>query len=139
MILTGGAVVFIYSDGKYVSKDADFLSMTDHQNIKQAMFDLGFKNLGKDFYHIGFAGLDVYEEEEGLFFENLSEEILEDDQLARLLTFPNVIITSHQAFLTHEALSNIARTTLQNVADFESGIPLKNALTTDIPVPRAPV
>lgn len=51
VILTGGAVVSIYSEGKYVSKDADFLSMTDHQIIKQAMFDLGFKNLGKDFYH----------------------------------------------------------------------------------------
>lgn len=51
VILTGGAVVSIYSEGRYVSKDADFLSMTDHQTIKQAMFDLGFKNLGKDFYH----------------------------------------------------------------------------------------
>ncbi len=51
VILTGGAVVSIYSEGKYVSKDADFLSMTDHQAIKQAMFDLGFKSLGKDFYH----------------------------------------------------------------------------------------
>lgn len=51
VILTGGAVVSIYSEGKYVSKDADFLSLTDHQSIKQAMHDLGFKNLGKDFYH----------------------------------------------------------------------------------------
>lgn len=82
--------------------------------------------------HIGFAGLDVYEEEEGLFFENLSEEILADDQLARLLTFPNVIITSHQAFLTHEALSNIAQTTLQNVADFESGVHLGYAVDRHI-------
>lgn len=51
VILTGGAVVSIYSAGKYVSKDADFLSETDHQSIKQAMLELGFKNLGKDFYH----------------------------------------------------------------------------------------
>lgn len=51
VILTGGAVVSIYSEGKYVSKDADFLSETDHQSIKKAMIDLGFKNLGKDFYH----------------------------------------------------------------------------------------
>lgn len=51
VILTGGAVVSIYSEGKYVSKDADFLSETDHQSIKQVMLDLGFKNLGKDFYH----------------------------------------------------------------------------------------
>lgn len=51
VILTGGAVVSIYSEGKYVSKDADFLSASDHQFIKQAMHDLGFKNQGKDFYH----------------------------------------------------------------------------------------
>jgi hypothetical protein len=51
VILTGGAVVSIYSEGKYVSKDADFLSKTDHQSIKHAMLGLGFKNLGKDFYH----------------------------------------------------------------------------------------
>ncbi len=76
--------------------------------------------------HIGYAGLDVYEEEEGVFFENLSDQILQDDQLARLLTFPNVILTSHQAFLTHEALSNIAHTTLQNISDFEFGKTLTN-------------
>lgn len=74
----------------------------------------------------GYAGLDVYEEEEGLFFEDLSEQILQDDQLARLLTFPNVLLTSHQAFLTQEALDNIAYTTLKNIADFESGNKLKN-------------
>lgn len=51
VILTGGAVVSIYSEGKYVSKDADFLSATDHRSIQQAMFDAGFKSLGKDFYH----------------------------------------------------------------------------------------
>lgn len=51
VILTGGAVVSIYSEGKYVSKDADFLSATDNHSIKQAMLDAGFKNLGKDFYH----------------------------------------------------------------------------------------
>lgn len=61
------------------------------------------------------AGLDVYEEEEGVFFRDLSDRILEDDQLARLLTFPNVLITSHQAFLTKEALQEIANTTIMNV------------------------
>ncbi len=70
---------------------------------------------------VGFAGLDVYEEEEGIFFEDLSSQILQDDQLARLLTFPNVLITSHQAFLTQEALVNIADTTLKNISDFEEG------------------
>lgn len=65
VILTGGAVVSIYSEGKYVSKDADFLSATDHQSIKQAMLNLGFKNLGKDFYHddsqftVEFPGYDL--------------------------------------------------------------------------------
>ncbi|HEY8269387.1 MAG TPA: 2-hydroxyacid dehydrogenase [Pseudobdellovibrionaceae bacterium] len=76
--------------------------------------------------HIGSAGLDVYEEEEGIFFENLSEQILQDDQLARLLTFPNVLLTSHQAFLTEEALVNIAQTTLRNITEFANGKNLSN-------------
>ena len=62
------------------------------------------------------VGLDVYEEEEGIFFEDLSGEVLHDDDLARLLTFPNVLITSHQAFLTGEALSEIAGTTVANIS-----------------------
>jgi D-lactate dehydrogenase len=62
------------------------------------------------------VGLDVYEEEEGIFFEDLSGDILQDDDLARLLTFPNVLITSHQAFLTAEALSDIAGTTVANMS-----------------------
>jgi D-lactate dehydrogenase len=65
--------------------------------------------------HVGGVALDVYEEEEGIFFEDLSGEILQDDELARLLTFPNVLVTAHQAFLTHEALSEIARITVENV------------------------
>jgi D-lactate dehydrogenase len=76
--------------------------------------------------HVGAAGLDVYEEEEKVFFRNLSEQVLQDDVLARLLTFPNVLITSHQAFLTHEALANIAETTLGNIRAFERGEPLVN-------------
>lgn len=79
--------------------------------------------------HIGSAGLDVYEEEEGIFFENLSEQILQDDQLVRLLTFPNVLLTSHQAFLTKEALSNIAEITLQNIEDFSKGRTLVNEVS----------
>jgi D-lactate dehydrogenase len=62
------------------------------------------------------VGLDVYEEEEGIFFEDLSGGVLHDDDLARLLTFPNVLITSHQAFLTHEALTEIASTTVANIS-----------------------
>ena len=76
--------------------------------------------------HVGAAGLDVYEEEEGVFFRNLSDQVLQDDVLARLLTFPNVLVTSHQGFLTWEALANIAETTLANVGAFERGEPLVN-------------
>lgn len=67
---------------------------------------------------IGAAGLDVYEEEANFFFEDLSSTTVKDDVLARLLSFNNVLLTSHQAFLTKEALSNIASTTLQNIYDF---------------------
>lgn len=71
--------------------------------------------------HIGSAGLDVYEEESEYFFEDFSAAVITDDVLARLLTFPNVIITSHQAFLTKEALVNIADTTFENIHEYESG------------------
>jgi D-lactate dehydrogenase len=70
---------------------------------------------------IGAAGLDVYEEEREYFFEDRSDDVLADDVLARLLTFNNVIVTSHQAFLTEEALENIADTTLGNVRELETG------------------
>jgi D-lactate dehydrogenase len=73
---------------------------------------------------VGAAGLDVYEEEEGVFFLDLSDRVLLDDTLARLLTFPNVLVTAHQAFLTTEALTQIAATTLESVSDFEAGRPL---------------
>lgn len=82
--------------------------------------------------HVGSAGLDVYEEEEGVFFSDLSDQVLQDDVLARLLTFPNVLITSHQAFLTREALSNIAATTLGNVQAFERGETLVNEVKTSV-------
>lgn len=74
--------------------------------------------------HIGSVALDVYEEEEGVFFEDLSGEVLPDDELARLLTFPNVLITSHQAFLTREALEEISRVTTENLHAFFHGKPL---------------
>jgi D-lactate dehydrogenase len=70
---------------------------------------------------IGYLGLDVYEEEKGLFFEDHSEDILQDDVIARLMTFSNVLITSHQAFLTDTALHNIATTTAFNLDCFEKG------------------
>lgn len=75
---------------------------------------------------IGGAGLDVYEEEEAIFFHDCSNEIVQDDLIARLTTFPNVLVTSHQAFLTTEALHNIAATTLENITAFELQQPLTN-------------
>lgn len=77
---------------------------------------------------IGHLGLDVYEEEAGLFFEDLSDQILQDDIFARLTVFPNVLITGHQAFFTREAMDTIAETTLENVSRFERGEPPVNAV-----------
>jgi D-lactate dehydrogenase len=74
--------------------------------------------------HLGGVALDVYEEEEGIFFEDHSGDVLQDDELTRLLTFPNVLITSHQAFLTREALGEIARVTMQNFLALDEGKPL---------------
>lgn len=78
---------------------------------------------------IGSAGLDVYEEEGDYFYEDRSDKIIDDDMLARLLFFPNVIVTSHQAFFTAEAMHNITETTLQNIRDFFDHKPLVNAVT----------
>jgi D-lactate dehydrogenase len=88
--------------------------------------------------HVGAAGLDVYEEEEGLFFRDLSDLVLQDDVLARLLTFPNVLVTSHQGFLTREALAAIAETTLANVRAFERGDASCNVLRADAVSPATP-
>ena len=70
--------------------------------------------------HIGYLGLDVYEQEENLFFKDLSDQVISDDLFERLLTFPNVLITGHQAFFTDQALTNIAQTTLSNIQRFEN-------------------
>ncbi len=78
---------------------------------------------------VGSLGIDVYEEEEGLFFEDHSDNIIQDDTLLRLMSFQNVLITSHQAFLTQEALKSIAETTRYNLDCFGKGMPCKNELT----------
>ncbi len=75
---------------------------------------------------VGYLAIDVYEQEEALFFQDLSEEILQDEEIARLMTFPNVLITGHQAFLTREALQQIALTTFLNLDELESGKALSN-------------
>jgi D-lactate dehydrogenase len=80
---------------------------------------------------IGHLGLDVYEEEENLFFQDLSNRVIRDDVFARLLTFPNVLITGHQAFFTEEAMTTIAETTLENVTAFERGEVLVNRVTSE--------
>ena len=98
-------------------KDGVMLINTSRGGLVDARALIGGLKSGK----IGLAGLDVYEEEAGVFFRDLSDQVLTDDVLARLLTFNNVVITSHQAFLTHEALANIAETTLANLDEFEQG------------------
>lgn len=75
---------------------------------------------------IGYAGLDVYEEEGAYFYEDMSDSVMTDDVLARLLSFNNVIVTSHQAFFTEEAMSNIAHTTMNNIKDYFEGKELVN-------------
>jgi D-lactate dehydrogenase len=70
---------------------------------------------------IGSLGLDVYEQESELFFEDLSDQIIQDDTFARLMTFPNVIITGHQAFFTEDAMRSIAEVTLANITQVERG------------------
>jgi D-lactate dehydrogenase len=77
---------------------------------------------------LGAVGLDVYEEEEGLFFRDLSDRIIADDVFARLLSFPNVLVTGHQAFFTEEAMTTIAETTLRNIDDFAAGRENENVL-----------
>jgi D-lactate dehydrogenase len=80
---------------------------------------------------IGYVGLDVYEEEEDLFFEDFSSRIIHDDVFTRLLTFPNVLITGHQAFFTSNALEAISRVTIDNISAFERGEKLLNAVVLD--------
>ena len=82
--------------------------------------------------HLGSLGIDVYEEEADLFFEDLSGSVIRDDVFARLQTFPNVLITGHQGFFTSDALKQIALTTLQNVTDVEANRPCANTVSTSL-------
>ena len=75
---------------------------------------------------VGYLGIDVYEQEENLFFEDLSDTVIQDDAFQRLQSFPNVLITAHQAFFTRNALENIATTTINNITDFAEGRPCIN-------------
>ena len=82
----------------------------------------------------GGVGLDVYEEEEGIFYEDRSGEIIQDENLARLMTFPNVLITSHMGFFTSEAMKAIATETLENAYALENGLPLVNRVGVEAAV-----
>ncbi|MFO7977864.1 MAG: 2-hydroxyacid dehydrogenase [Bacteroidales bacterium] len=82
--------------------------------------------------HLGGVAIDVYEQEENLFFRDLSEMIIRDDQISRLLAFPNVLITSHQGFFTNESMEQITQTTLQNFSDYENHKDSANEVTCDM-------
>ncbi len=119
-------------DTKYLINDYSISKMKDGVMIintgrgqlihTNALID-GLKNK-----KVGWAGLDVYEEENEYFYQDKSESIIDDDVLARLLSFNNVIVTSHQAFFTKEALRNIAHTTLQNIKAFSENKKLVNVV-----------
>ncbi len=81
--------------------------------------------------HLGYLGIDVYEQEEKLFFKDRSEQILQDDLIGRLMTFPNVLVTAHQAFFTREALIQIAGTTLENLKEIAEGNTPQNILSSE--------
>ncbi|GAA4823094.1 2-hydroxyacid dehydrogenase [Algivirga pacifica] len=79
--------------------------------------------------HLGYLGMDVYEQEEELFFKDLSETLISDEKLMQLVTFPNVLVTGHQAFFTDTALTQIAKVTIDNLTAFEKGEVLENEVT----------
>ncbi len=91
-----------------------------------ALIDTKAVIIGLKSGEIGYLGMDVYEQEGDLFFEDLSSTVIQDDLFERLLTFPNVLITGHQSFFTNEALTSIAETTLNNISDFEESKPCSN-------------
>ena len=106
-------------------KDGVFLVNTS----RGALLDTSAVIEGLKAGKIGYLAIDVYEVESDLFFRDLSNEVVQDDVFARLLTFPNVLVTGHQAFLTHKALANIAETTLQNFTEFQETGHCQHAVT----------
>lgn len=106
-------------------KDGVMLINTSRGGLVDTSAVIGGLKTGK----IGYLGLDVYEAESELFFEDLSGTILRDDTFSRLLTFPNVLVTGHQAFFTREALERIAGTTIGNITEFEESGSCANAVS----------
>lgn len=122
--LTDQTYHFINEDSIEIMKEGVFLINTSRGALvkKEALLE------GLRTRKLGAAGLDVYEEEAEYFFEDFSNDIIEDDVLALLISMPNVIVTSHQAFLTNEALMNIAETTYENIKAYAEGKPLVNEI-----------
>ena len=120
--LTSGTKYIINADSIRLMKEGVYLVNTSRGGLidTDALID-GLVE-GK----FGGVGLDVYEEEEGIFYEDKSNEIMQDENLARLMTFPNVLITSHMGFFTKEAMQAIAKETLENAYALENGLPLVN-------------
>ncbi len=115
--LTKESKHIINSDSISEMKEGVFLINTSRGGLIETNALIKGLKSGK----IGAVGLDVYEEEEGIFFIDHSSDLITDDKLARLLTFPNALITSHQAFLTSNALQNIADTTIGTLNEFKGG------------------
>lgn len=115
--LTAKTRHLIHNDTIKLMKDNVMLINTSRGALIHTQHILDALKSGK----IGYLGLDVYEQEEDLFFEDLSSQIIQDDLFERLLTLPNVMITGHQGFFTEEALRNIAMTTLENIDNFVQG------------------
>ncbi|MBE7053074.1 MAG: 2-hydroxyacid dehydrogenase [Ruminococcaceae bacterium] len=119
-------------DTKYIINENSISNMKDNVYIlntsRGSLIDSEALLNGLRSKKVGAAGLDVYEEETDLFYEDFSYQVISDDILSGLISMPNVIVTSHQAFLTHEALSNIARITLENIKAYFDETPLKNEI-----------
>jgi len=111
-----------------IMKDGVMLINTSRGGLVDTQAAIKMLKNGK----LGYLGIDVYEQEESLFFKDLSEIIIQDDVISRLMSFPNVLITAHQAFFTENALQQIAKITLQNIADFEDGRKLDNEVTMEM-------
>ncbi|RYD54018.1 MAG: 2-hydroxyacid dehydrogenase [Sphingomonadales bacterium] len=120
-------------DGAAIERARDGLVIVN--TSRGALIDTAALIAGLKSRKIGGVALDVYEQEADLFFEDLSNEIVGDDVFQRLLTFPNVLVTGHQAFLTEEALTAIAETTLQSIADAGAGLPLANRVDAALIAP----
>jgi D-lactate dehydrogenase len=120
-------------ESHYLINDATIRRMKDGAMLintsRGAIIDTRAAIEGLKSGKLGSLGIDVYEEEGDLFFEDFSDQVIQDDTFARLLTFPNVLITGHQAFFTREALEQIARTTLGNICQFERGDPCEHQVT----------